>query len=83
MYSLLNRQSDLDFKLLKRFVKTASKTVLSHECTQSADNFKNLFDSKDKSLGMRSFKSKHDLSVNKDELINSLQKIKLCNYEFD
>lgn len=29
---------------------------------------------------MRSMKSKSDKSANKDELINSIQVIKLCNY---
>lgn len=79
----MNKQSDYNFQLLKRFVKTAVNTVLNPSCKQSAENFKKLFYNKDKKLGMRSIKSKHDKSVDKDDLINSLYKIKLCNYEYD
>jgi len=84
MYALMNKHSDYNFDLLKKFVNLASKTILNKNCRQNdAQKFIDKFDVKSKSMGMRSLKSKHDLSFNKEELISSIQKLDICNYHFD
>lgn len=64
---------------MKDFVELAGKTILGKECNQSANDFLDKFKIGEKSLGMRSLKSKQDKSVNKEELISSIQSTKLCN----